>query len=57
MIPVDSILRDEANKWCLYLVSVAVASFVTQLISKSIFGFLGENVTLKIRAKLYESIL
>jgi len=50
-------LQDETVKLTLYTVYIAVAMFVGIVGKSFIFGYLGENVTMKIRVLLYKSIL
>lgn len=35
----------------------AIYAFISNSISKSSFGYIGENITLKVRSLLYRSIL
>lgn len=50
-------LQDETVKLTLYTVYIAVAMFFGIVGKSFIFGYLGENVTMKIRVLLYKSIL
>jgi len=64
----DSISNDQKDAWktgleketvelTLYTLGIAVAVFVGYMGKSYIFGYLGENVTMKIRQILYKSIL
>lgn len=64
----DSIFNDQKDAWkagleedtvelTLYTLYIAVAMFVGYMGKSYIFGYLGENVTMKIRQILYQSIL
>ena len=50
-------VREQADKYCLYMFLMAVGAFLFTVISKFAFGALGENVTHKIRRQMYSSIL
>ena len=48
----------ENVKWnCIYMVGVAVGSFIFVTIQKSYFGYIGENITLAMRVNLYSAII
>jgi len=57
MKPDPDEVRDEADKWCLYMLMIMIGSFFTAFSQKFAFGVVGENITLKIRERLYSSIL
>jgi len=50
-------LREDADKYCLYMALLSVLSFCTGFGQKFSFGVVGENITLNVRDKLYRSIL
>lgn len=50
-------VRTNTNKWVYCLLGCAGAQLLFGVLSKYYFGALGENVTLRIRKDLYESIL
>lgn len=50
-------LKSEIQFWCLFMVGGAVLSFFLNWVAKFAFGRVGENITLKVRQKLYENIL
>ena len=50
-------LEDEVVELTLYIVYMACVLFVGYMGKSYIFSYLGENVTLKIRQLIYESIL
>jgi len=51
------VLEDEVTALTLYTVYIAIVLFIGYLGKSYIFGFLGENVTMKVRQVLYRSIL
>lgn len=53
----DGYVRHELNKWVFGLLACAGAQMVFGFSSLYFFSYLGENVTMKIRKELYESIL
>jgi ABC-type multidrug transport system fused ATPase/permease subunit len=53
----EDYVREQANKWCLYMLLMAIGAFIFQVIGKFMFGALGENVTEKIRKQMYTSVL
>ena len=50
-------LEDDVVELTLYIVYMACVLFVGYMGKSYIFSYLGENVTLKIRQLIYESIL
>jgi ABC-type multidrug transport system fused ATPase/permease subunit len=50
-------LREESNKWCLYLLLVAIVAFVAGFCVKFCFGVISDNITKGCRMLLYEAIL
>lgn len=46
-------LRSRSDEYCLYMFLVAVVSFVNGFVYKFSFGVVGENITMKMREKLY----
>ena len=59
MIPdeYDELMRDESQKWIMWMTVLAVATFLVSLLNKSLFGFVAENVTINLRRWTYKSIL
>ena len=54
--PLDKI-RSDSNYWCMLMLITSIVAFFTAFTQKFSFGVIGENVTLKIRKQLYNSIL
>lgn len=50
-------MQDEMKIWLLALVALAVLTGLLNFVSKFMFGQVGENITLNVRANLYKSIL
>ncbi len=57
MSPDMEYLREESNFWCLLMFLSAILMFFTMTTQKGSFGIIGENITLKMRYKLYSSIM
>lgn len=51
------VVRTESNKWCAVMLGFAVLSFFTGFLQKFTFGVIGENVTQRIRMRLYRHIM
>ena len=49
--------RKKSNFWCLMIFLLAITAFVTFTISKSMFGYVTENITKNIREACYTGIL
>lgn len=50
-------MREQTNKWVLYMFICGIASFFIALFYKYLFGIIAENITINIRSKLYSSFL
>lgn len=50
-------MKEDSNEWTLYILLAGIASFIGILGSKFLFGIIAENITINIRARLYEAIL
>lgn len=50
-------LRDTMDYWVIWTVCIAFGCLIASSIRGAAFGFLSNNVTIKIRAILYEMIL
>ena len=50
-------IRADSNFYCLMMLILAIVSFGTATTQKFSFGYIGENVTMKIRKQLYSKIL
>lgn len=50
-------LESDIEKLAIYLTLLGAATFVSYVLKSYLFSVLGENVTLKIRELLYDSIL
>jgi ATP-binding cassette, subfamily B (MDR/TAP), member 1 len=56
LIPVDHDMT-EVQKWTYVLIGLGGFAFIVTYIYKSLFGYLGENMTLAMRKKLFKSII
>jgi ABC-type multidrug transport system fused ATPase/permease subunit len=50
-------LRTKSDYWCLAMFLSCVLSFITGFTQKSLFGVIGENITLNIRQSLYGALV
>lgn len=55
--PRFEVVKDTANKYCLAMLMIAVAAFITGSIQKWLFGIVGETIAKKMRIELYKSFL
>ena len=50
-------LREELDYWVLVAVTMAIVALICMTVKGAAFGFIGENITLKIRKVLYNKLL
>ena len=50
-------MRNDTDKWCLYILICAIVSYIVVFVGKFSFGVVGENITLRMRHLLYSSIV
>lgn len=60
MIPPSSVtpnMKDEVNKWCLYMFCLAITAGLCTFVGKFSFVVVGENITMNMRRNLYQALL
>lgn len=58
MMPLgDESIRGAVDEWVLYMFIATLVSFFTGFTQKFMFGLVGENITLGVRDKLYQTLL
>ena len=50
-------VREEVSRWCLYILFICIAEFISWKLRMKAFGTMGQNVSSQLKRDLYKSIL